>query len=356
MSAGAPLARFSLDDLVALNDEIVALVRAGVPLHLGLGALSQDMPGRLGRLSARISERLATGESLEQILGDQANSGVPKAYAAVVAAGMRAGRLSSALEGIAHALRRHAQLRRTITLSLVYPLLIVVITYSFLAFWVTKVAPQLAIGFAAWGEPSNWFTRTATFLGDTKPLWQYGLPALLFFFGLWLWLRSGQALHGERRARWWNLGIVGRLRRMRTVGQKALFADVLGVLLEHGTPLDEALLIAGQTVDHPTFREGASQLAERIRNGQPPTTNVNGFPPVIGCLLTSVGGASPADALRRVARTYHDDASRRARRLATNVPIFFTAIFAGGSVLFYAAVTIVPWLLLLHRIATEAGK
>lgn len=38
----------SLDDLAALNDEIVALVRAGLPLEPGLTGARRDLRGRLG--------------------------------------------------------------------------------------------------------------------------------------------------------------------------------------------------------------------------------------------------------------------------------------------------------------------
>ena len=55
-SSGAPAssecetdcACVSLDDLIALNDEIIALIRAGVPLERGLAGLADDLPGRLG--------------------------------------------------------------------------------------------------------------------------------------------------------------------------------------------------------------------------------------------------------------------------------------------------------------------
>ena len=62
----------TLDDLIALNDEIGALVRAGVPLEQGLAELGDDMPGRLGRVAAAVAERTARGESLQQALADHA--------------------------------------------------------------------------------------------------------------------------------------------------------------------------------------------------------------------------------------------------------------------------------------------
>ena len=48
----------TLDHLIALNDEIAALVRAGVPLERGLAELGGDMPGRLGEIATALAERL----------------------------------------------------------------------------------------------------------------------------------------------------------------------------------------------------------------------------------------------------------------------------------------------------------
>jgi general secretion pathway protein F len=348
--------RLTLDDLVALNDEIIALSRAGVPLHAGLGAVSRDLPGRLGKAAATISNRLQAGETLERVLAEPGNSGLPETYAAVVAAGVRAGRLPAALEGIAHALRRHAQLRTTIALSLLYPLIIIVVTFALMVFWVDKIGPVLSDAFAEWGGGANVYGDIIRVLHETSPLWGYGVPAFVVIYGIWLWYRSGRAMYGSGKLGRFGVGLVPRVRRMRVAAQKGLFADVLAVLLEHETPLDEALLIAGRTVGHPTFREGARLLAERIRAGQPPTTDVDGFPPVIGALLVSVGSVPPAQALKRIASTYHDDAARRAHWLATYVPLVFSVALAGGIVILYAALTIVPWFVLLHNISLQAGR
>jgi len=90
----------NLDDLIALNDEIAALVRAGVPLEMGLAELGGDLPGRLGRFATALAQRTAQGESLAQAIAGDAGQ-LPQAYRAVVEAGVRAGRLPAALEAVA---------------------------------------------------------------------------------------------------------------------------------------------------------------------------------------------------------------------------------------------------------------
>src|SRR6186713_2858010 len=90
----------TLDDLIALNDEIVALTRAGVPLERGLLGLGMDVRGRLGRIARTLSERMSRGESLSEALASS-GEGIPRVYRAVVEAGVRSGRLPVALEGLA---------------------------------------------------------------------------------------------------------------------------------------------------------------------------------------------------------------------------------------------------------------
>ena len=99
----------TLDQLLALNDEIAALARAGVPLDQGLLHLGRDLPGRLGAISRQFGQRLEAGEPVLALLGDDGD--LPPAYRAVVAAGIRTGRLSVALEGIATLLRTQVRAR-----------------------------------------------------------------------------------------------------------------------------------------------------------------------------------------------------------------------------------------------------
>ena len=95
--AAAPFGAISLTDLAALNDEIAALVRAGVPLERGLTGGSSDLPRRLGAYAAELGARMERGESLAQAVAAQKN--FPPVYRAVIAAGTKAGRLPVALEG-----------------------------------------------------------------------------------------------------------------------------------------------------------------------------------------------------------------------------------------------------------------
>ena len=117
------LGAVTIDQLIALNDEIVALTRAGVPLERGLLDLGSDVPGRLGRIATALGERMSRGESLSEALASS-GGGVPRVYRAVVEAGLRSGRLPVALEGLSAYARGYAEARRSIGLALWYPLMV----------------------------------------------------------------------------------------------------------------------------------------------------------------------------------------------------------------------------------------
>ena len=85
----------SLEDLVALNDEIAGLVRAGVPLEMGLAGWGRDLPGELGRTASQLGEAVARGESLSESIAAQGDR-IPRVYSALVTAGLRSGRLPAA--------------------------------------------------------------------------------------------------------------------------------------------------------------------------------------------------------------------------------------------------------------------
>src|SRR5436190_23863687 len=97
VSGRAVTAQLSPEDLVTLNEEIAAMSRAGLPLDQGLTALARDMGmGRLQQVTRQLGDDLHSGLTLPQALEKQAGR-VPPYYAALLAAGIRSGRLSDVL-------------------------------------------------------------------------------------------------------------------------------------------------------------------------------------------------------------------------------------------------------------------
>ena len=183
----------TLDQLIALSDQVRALARCGIPLEPGLAAMSQEMPGRQGALARELAQRGQTGQSVDQWL--QENSArLPAIFRAMVLAGLRSGRLGVALEGFVTTARRAADLRRTIGISLLYPLLVLVLV-SLLA---SVILRQLAAHYESlrqMGEihensPLQWMIPGVRLLGH----WMWLVAPLSLALALVWWMRTRWAL------------------------------------------------------------------------------------------------------------------------------------------------------------------
>ncbi|MDX1944332.1 MAG: type II secretion system F family protein [Pirellulaceae bacterium] len=343
----------TLDQLVALCDEIAALSRAGVPLDQGLVALARELPGRVGTVAGEIGQRLAAGETLPQIIG-QSSARLPPAFRAVLAAGERSGNLPDAVQDVARSARRISQMRATLAAALVYPLFVLLVIGVLLQFTLAKLLPvwlmmmvELKMIDAGWQSAGR---ELAASIGS----WLFLVPLLLIAWFVWAWFRSGRVARGLALHPLLAWGAVGKLDQMRRASQTASLCELLALLIEHQVPLDEAVTLASAGVGSRAIERGGSELAGRIRRGQIGGVAPAGFPPLLAWTLVAGGGPGLAATLRRTAQVYRDDAARRGQWLAVNVPLA-TALLLGAAVALYAVLTLGPWIAMLHRLATQLG-
>ena len=145
----------TLDDLILLNREIAALVKAGIPIELGLRGMSGSVGTRLGRLSERLSRRLASGQSLPEALAEEGPA-VSPVYTAVMEAGLASGNLPEALESLAESGQVIQETRRRVMLAILYPALCCVVGYAMFCLFLAVIAPQLLKAAEMFGFPRSW--------------------------------------------------------------------------------------------------------------------------------------------------------------------------------------------------------
>ncbi len=276
--------QITLDDLIALNDEMAALVRAGVPLERGLAGLAGELPGRLAVISRTLATRLSQGQSLPDALTAERQA-FPPAYAALVAAGLRSGRLAAALEGLSAAAVRLRDVRQTMLFALAYPLAMAILACGLLVLLVCYVEPRMELLYDR-HVPAR--LRALALVGDYAAVWGVLVPVgLALLFAVW-WYRSNRALvlqAGEsRRVLGWLPG-VGRL---IATAQAAALAEILALLLEHDVPLAEAVVLAAEAVGDRATRGAAAALAAAIQQGTappPPGAAAGGLAPLVRWLI-----------------------------------------------------------------------
>jgi general secretion pathway protein F len=339
----------SIDQLIALTEEMAALVRSGVPLERGLWDLGSDMPGKVGRLARAVAARLERGEPLPQALAGE-TSNFPPVYQAVVEAGLRSGRLSLALEGMASSARRLSELRRTIALALFYPLVVVLVAHGLFVYFVLEVAPVLKEGYQGFQISGNPVLDALEAMRPSAGVWGPLAPAMVLVIAALWWLQTRRALLVQPQSSVRLLGWVPWVGRLLRQTQEAMFAQVLALLLEHEVPLPEALRLAAATAGGADTRQAASQLAEHVEQGNVAAVGL-ALPPLLTWLV-----AQPAEqgavvlAARDVANSSSARAAYQGELVRLLLPMGAIAVVGGLVTLLYAAALFVPWTQLLREL------
>jgi type II secretory pathway component PulF len=344
----------TLNDLIALNDEIGALVRAGVPLEQGLAELGADMPGRMGQVAAVLAERTARGESLENALMDQAVA-LPPAYRAIVQAGVQAGRLPAALEAVATSARRTAETQRAAVVAVSYPLLVFSLVWIGIAIFCATLAPRLAASLRSLDAPVYKFFGLLTSFGQWAVYWGPAVPVLLGLL-LFMWWRHGSSaamLYSRSTDR--IFACLPWMGRVLQYSRSATFLDVLALLVENKTPLDEAVgLAASASGDRATIR-AARRVSEMIQKGemQPGRPLADpAFPPLMNWLMfAACRGGILVPALQHSAEAYRRRARVQSDLVGALLPALLTVVVGGGITAAYAVMLFLPYITLLENLA-----
>ena len=341
-----PPESISLDDVVALADEMAALARIGVPLERGLASVARDLTGGPSKLATHLAERMQAGETLLHIFSTSPGL-FPPAYRAVVEAGARSGRLASALEGLASSARRAADLRRMTRAAMVYPMVVALLAYGFFIVSITRYQPGVSAAYESLHVPADEVNRTLSNWGRSATSWGPVAPLLaLVPLGLW-WYRSGCATY-----RGAGLMSISPARRLIMYGRIATFADVLALLIEHDAPLGESMVLAADASGDRGLKQAARDMAGRLEQGGGATTpdaRAAKFPPFLSWLLSGRGnGSNLAEALRHTAQAYRRRADRLDDRLRLYLPVAMTLGIGGTAVVLYALSVFVPWYKMLE--------
>lgn len=340
--ATADLSRSStsrLDEFIALNDELAALVRAGLPLELGIGSNPRH------RFATRIADQLQRGRSLDEALQDEHHE-IPPAYRAVIAAGLRSGRLADAVETISRTARVMLALRRRIRTASIYPAIVVVIAYALTVTLIPRMLTHIAgIMNDAKDAPPTLIGGLLWLLRDNPTGWLYWLPAVVLVL---LWMLGGLTALALRMP-----GLHLTLHSYRV----AAFAELAAGLLEHGTALDEALALAADASGDRSLAHEAKQIGDRLRRGHPAVEALADFhslPQFAYWMMTA--GASQgtlAATLRHIADWAARRGAARADWFSLLAPALLTLIVGGTAVAVFAALSFGPVINLLYRLARE---
>lgn len=347
-----PASTVTLEQLAALNDELRALVRAGVPLEKPLREMAAEMPGGLGEIAARLSARLELGKSLEEALADEPES-FPPLYRAVVAAGLKAGRLPAALESLAATALRVVELRRMLVAGLVYPLMVFLVAWGLFVVFVLEVAPQLGGALPDVTRTSLWLRMIAGIAQWGAWVWYWGpaVPAVVLAGALIWAVYSARAVALEPRMTAVMLGWLPWTRRMLADFRTASLADLLALMVDNEVPLPAGLRLAARAVGNRRMIAEAESLAQAIERGQGPAplpARRLGRPLLTWMVSFGQERGVLGQTLRQAAAVYHARAREAADAARLMVPLVLAIGIGGTLTACYSALVLGSWAALMR--------
>ena len=259
--------RVPAQEFMAFNQEIAALLKAGLPLLQALELMLERMKHpHFKSVLTDIRDRVKSGEDLSEAFAAHGDM-FPRLYPATLKAGERSGELESVIRRFIRYMKLVLDARRRVVSALVYPAVLVCTSIGMIIIMAVYVVPKFMGFFSELDAELPLITRIVLafsgFLTDNWPV------ILIAAAGAWLFYRSFARTHAGRMA-------VDRVKlRVPFLGPVlhrfalAEFCRSLGTLLSGGIPLVPALEIASASVGNTFVRGRVEPNIQMVREGKP---------------------------------------------------------------------------------------
>ncbi|WP_300439592.1 type II secretion system F family protein [Zoogloea sp.] len=308
LRGSASRARFPL---MLFNQELVALLKAGIPLAEALAALAEkEARPAVHAVVAALGEGLREGRSLSTALDAQPQV-FPPLYVASVRAAERTSDLEQALSRYIDYQRQLESIRGKLVAAAIYPALLLLVGGAVMFFLLIFVVPRFAQVFESVGGELPWMSRL---LLDWGQLMQahggpVGLGLLAALAGLVLVLRRRQTRAAALRLAWRLPRIGERLRLF----ELARLYRTLGMLLRGGIPAVAAMGMVDGLLS-PALRPGLARTIAAVREGQgfAASLQAHGIATPIALRMLAVGerAGNLGEMLERAAEFHEDESAR----------------------------------------------
>jgi len=340
---------FSLEDLQALNAEILALIQAGVPLELGLRSVAADEETALQKLTAEIALRLEQGDTLSEALEAQ-GSRLPRQYRHLIEAGLQVNRLPAALEALSDLIEEMIQLRRSIRMALLYPLIVVSLGYVVFMGFLIQIVDVYRNTYQVFRLQMTGVVGLLIALRDSWELWCWAPPLMMCLAGYW-WYRQGRSRNLDAADRLQGINWLPGVGRILRYHRQAQFARLLAAMVEQKLGLDRAVLLAADCVGGRHLQASAQELAVRIQQGSEPgqdgpagaRASLPGLPPLLTWLMLGRSTSEQLpEKLRHAADLYHRRACDLSEAMRLIMPVIASLGIGGGVTALYVMSMYIP--------------
>ena len=341
---------------IALCDELAAMERMGIPFESGTLGGDLFRSHQYREISQNLSSEMQRGMSLTEAIETQKEN-LPSMFHAVVKAGMKSNNLSGALEGISLFAKKLLQIRSNISLSMVYPLIVVCFTFVMTLLMTWWIAPKYMKTYQEFGVSSSKLYETLASMSQNISYWAWGVPVTFIVLMLMFYFFSNRSLSKIVPS---YLSWFPGVRQTADDYEYSLFSEVFSLCLEHQIPLDEAFMLAAQASGNKNFVGQSSAVALRLSQGETfencfSSGAFNMFPKYMRWMMT-VGQKHQvlSSSMKQMGQVYFQKATSRASWIERIIPLFLMVVVAGGAVLAYALLYFGPMIEILQELLSQS--
>lgn len=325
--------KVTLKEKILFTKQFAILLKSGVPLMQSLDMLSDQFEGSLHRIIITLKDAVKEGESLAYGM-KQYPEVFENIYVQLVRAGEASGKLELILERLTAYLERKEELEKKVKDAFFQPTLQLTIIGLVVVALLTFVVPTFKTMFESQGGslpmPTQILVSISGFFSSYYLLIGLFIAATIAAFRFWKKTPSGSLTLDKIKLR---LPIVNTFARLSAIVQ---FSTTLGMLIEGGVNLSEALAIVGHIVDNKVLRQAVEEAREKIiKQGRISQylKQTGLFPPLATYLITTGEESGKlSEMLTIVGQIYEKDLMEYADTLTTLLSptiLLVTAVIVG---------------------------
>ena len=267
LSAAKPLfgARVSSAAITLFTKQLAAMFNAGLPVIRALYGLAREESNKgFSETLTCVATDVEGGETLSNALAKH-SSVFSKVYVSMVRSGERSGTLGVILGHLVKYMHRTETIKRKVKAAMTYPAFVVGFAVLATVVLMVKIVPLMAGIYSKLGADLPGPTRVVITVSQVfaANFWWFVLLllALVFVYQMMRRTPAGRFTLDSWKLRLWLFGPI--LRKVVI----AKFLRTLGVLVESGLPIIDALELAGATSGNEVVSRAANEIARQVSGG-----------------------------------------------------------------------------------------
>ncbi len=297
------------ESVTILTRQLCTLLRTGVPISEAIDALALEIEDKaVKEVLVQIRDAVLEGRSLSDAMSDHPQL-FGKIYLGLVKVGQASGQMDLVLEELAKYLVKQDKLKKKLTGSMIYPVLLILVGFVVVSILITFIIPSIAEVLQEGDQklpPSTEILMMLSTVFKAVLPWALAATPIAFITGFFMLKNPDYKLKWD--AFILRIPLIGKL---LCKGLMSRFSMTFAILLKSGIPALESLEVLEDTTDNLALKKAIRYIREDLIAGSDISSRVHEhsiFPHLMGFMI-SVGEKSGKldDVLHYISSHYEED-------------------------------------------------